>query len=131
MSWGAIPKFAILSGMYNRFSSARSLVKPPTVMAVEDIANIPPSVPNDPDPFLIGFITTAWRRTATRCEISKNGPLMLSYFGGHAVGQLVRRIRLPDAYLDGKVLSELIIFHGEDTNHLLSCGNVHRYRLVF
>ena len=61
-------------------------------------------MPENSDCFILKFISTAWKRVATRCEIDKKGPLFLSYRAGCATGGLVRRLGLGERYLDAAVL---------------------------
>ena len=65
-----------------------------SIISVEELAASPPKTPSDPDPFNIAFITTAWRRVATRKVIKDSGYMMLSFYAGYAVGQLVRLFSL-------------------------------------
>ena len=83
MVYGSITKAAVVS-----------------IVSVEELAASPPRIPSDPDPFLIGAITNAWRRNFIRMAIRNNGYLMLSFFAGCAVGQLVRRLSAPLSYAE-------------------------------
>ncbi|KAL9634916.1 MAG: hypothetical protein Q9164_003792 [Protoblastenia rupestris] len=82
LAWGIIKPQAIIS-----------------IVAVQDLVRSPPSIPSDPDPFLFRLLPETWQRLYIRIQIRQNGYLMLSYYGGSAVGQLIRLFGLPELYL--------------------------------
>ena len=57
---------------------------------------------------MLGFISTAWRRVATRCEIKKAGFLVLSFQNGVAAGRLASSMLIPSEYLEVFITSVII-----------------------